>query len=456
VMTVALMQSARRWRAEWVPGLARSLLVALILSWAGSMSPAAAQTTASPDGTVVTINVPIDVILMGADVVSGADRRRITNLAKMAELIWNPGLQGLKFRDCLTFKIKVDIEVHPDAGRTFREPMPHQIDWYDDPAADVFVLDPGEDDHTKDSPNPYKDFTSGQWSDLDIGEFVHELGHLLGLGDDYIRVPDDSPKGWHAVDKPGREGTIMAKRVEGRWGTRPGRIDQNIVDRLDALVDQTGFEWPYCWEGSWQTEARHFEVVEDVVGLEPGHRQLHHEGTLEARFRFGVSKDGAIVGTGTAKVSRNAATTLHKPLEDPARHGSISSGEECTYSYDPAEAEGPIQVIGQKQGEDFWLLLNTISAMIDLRITTDCIRWDPINGVRPWGEGTYTLPTPLAGLVPTTQTNPVSSGFSIPARDGASEALEGFDASGAGWKARFTTLSEHRTRVEIRKLRASQ
>lgn len=99
------------------------------------------------------------------------------------------------------------------------------------------------------------------------------------------------------------------------------------------------------WQGRWRAETRHY--IEG--GATP--RQLRHQGSLEASFEFCVGKDGAIGGTGTANVRRRDAPNYTRIFE--------SGTSNCQERFDPSEAEVPVKVTGQRQGEEFLLRLET-------------------------------------------------------------------------------------------------
>ncbi len=65
---------------------------------------------------------------------------------------------------------------------------------------------------------------------IDYGTFAHELGHLLGLGDDYAE----------AGLVPGRGSGLMARDLE---------ITQDYVDRIAKLLEELD-RLPECWSGT--------------------------------------------------------------------------------------------------------------------------------------------------------------------------------------------------------------
>lgn len=187
------------------------------------------------------------------------------------------------------------------------------------------------------------------------------------------------------------------------------------------------------WEGRWRSEARHY--VEG--GATP--RQLRHEGSLEARFDFCVGEDGAIGGSGIAKVKRRQA---------PAVERSFDEGDSrCEEVFEPSEAEVPVKVTGQRQGDEFWLRLET--GPVEIRQTGLCT----IPGAAPqsWSNS-FSAPAVWFVLFAGSSTNPVLSGLKIAAEDGAEQDVDGFDAY-ADSDAPTRGLVEHRNRLQIRRPR---
>jgi len=78
---------------------------------------------------------------------------------------------------------------------------------------------------------------------MDSATWAHEIGHLMGLGDDYYH---ERGLGHAEGDPmPGREGTLMAGGHESQ-GTL---IDQNLADRLADIVNKVA-KLPQCWQGT--------------------------------------------------------------------------------------------------------------------------------------------------------------------------------------------------------------
>ena len=211
----------------------RAVLLAVALAAALLPAPAAvAKTGVTVDGTVVTFHVPIDVVGMAGQrfrygTLDADAAARL--LEDDANKLWNDQLADLPFLDCFTFRIDIDLNPVPGGHRS--EEGRHRIGYQREPTFRSYVNWPPGSPTSGDSSTLYQGSVDGEW---DMWAVPHEVGHLLGLDDDYTDV---------GGDKPGREGTIMAGGEV---------VDQNIVDRLGELVGEVE-DLPLCetWTGSF-------------------------------------------------------------------------------------------------------------------------------------------------------------------------------------------------------------
>lgn len=210
------------------------------------------KTRVSASGDVVTITVPIDVQLVGHDPVTDSDRTYFDQLEKLTDKFWwGDKLRELRYRDCLRFELVLDINLLPDSPEAVPRDGAHQIEWWlDDPNVRSTVIDPGTSDPTEDAPTAFRDSLTGQWGYMNIRDFNHELGHLLGLGDDYTGYPDSTPL-------PGRDGTMM----DGG-----STVDQALMDRIGKVIEEGGIELPECDE-VWEGEVRYAITGHPTIAL---------------------------------------------------------------------------------------------------------------------------------------------------------------------------------------------
>lgn len=224
------------------------VILAAVLLLASAADPVRALSSVSVEGTVVTITVPIDVFgdTRIRDPETGVVGTAGPYWETGAEQIWNDGLAPFRYLDCVTFKLDIDIkEFASDAsGR----PDAHSVRFYNDPTLRSKFWDPGAPTSQADAPTAFMQPLDGEFGPIDHFTVAHEVGHLLGLGDDYVDVVQP-------------DGTIRSEPLDGRPGTlmaesESANIDQAVVDRIGMLLDDLG-KLPECWAGtltgSWTT-----------------------------------------------------------------------------------------------------------------------------------------------------------------------------------------------------------
>ena len=212
-------------------------------------------TQVSVDGSQVTITVSIDLALGGlgeTEVPEGAQAEADT-LAQEIAAYWNQGFARLS-SPCVRFKLVVKINVVPQADAHLEQVGDDRLTWITTPGHHVVFW--GEDNYGNAAPPetydeydedgvapPGEDYGTpldhevwAMWSPQleTTRDFAHELGHMLGFGDDYA----------NGGPLPGREGTLMDN---GDF------VDQNLVDRLADLVRDSGHRLPECWEGTTES-----------------------------------------------------------------------------------------------------------------------------------------------------------------------------------------------------------
>lgn len=184
-----------------------------------------AQTHIRIEGRNITITIPIDA--------AGADQATATIWKESAEKLWNDAFAGPDnpYRGCLTLKLEVDVmPVRYDAKATsdrhmiFATSRPPK-EW----AAGGIV---GGD--------PYKTVDDGYFDAVfndpqNANHVAHEIGHLLGLLDDYTAKTTDGKR--VTTPRTGREHTLMA---DG------GAIDAVLLRRLVDILRQETHEVPDC------------------------------------------------------------------------------------------------------------------------------------------------------------------------------------------------------------------
>ncbi len=316
-------------------GLAALLCVAWVVAPFLSDACLAADTaegnTVTVDGTVVTIHVHVDVVLR-PDLV---DEESVALFAKLQDGInayWNSAFDALRYRDCLRLKVDVVLTVVALDNIGLASAPGDYIKVTTTPGHHVMIFAIGSQDAPDYLPRPAvvdpygpkaapgEDYVSPFQHDLDgtwandmepSRDFAHEIGHLLGLGDDYRNVPAArGAAGTESLD--GREGTLMDS---GDY------IDQNIVDRVGKLIEKAGNQLPTCWKGTWSQDSnRSYRVA--TTGAEVMKCDDKWDGTVS----FAERSDGVLDGTAIAKLTSGFSCTLDQGRSSVARVKQITYG----------------------------------------------------------------------------------------------------------------------------------
>jgi len=279
----------------------RRISLALVVC-AGALTLAphalAAGTTVSVSGTTATITVNVDVVVGDRSFtesdISDKFRASFETTARNVETYWNQAFAGHLYRGCTRFQLQLNLRVLPgseahwafvteDYIANVTSDGHHVMEWMETEwggsSARPVVFDPYEPKlpATADFASPYTHDLDGDWSpDMKSDrDYAHEVGHLMGLGDDY------NDHGSVA----GRAGTLM----DGG-----DAIDQNLVNRIGNIIKKAGIKLPSCWTGTIESDTSRV-YLEGIYG---GHTHCtdRWRGTLE----FGIAADGKIEGNGEA------------------------------------------------------------------------------------------------------------------------------------------------------------
>lgn len=308
---------------------------------AGAIQPlpvsADAGTRISVSGTHVTITVYLDIymgvyfgdqpvvdtdgaILLPANPMPEETRTEVRKLGEDAQNYWNRGLDGRTYRDCLTIEVDFVVEAVDREGTSLAQRTAEYLGWATVPGHHVVhwlesewgsgpmpqIYDPYDEDGVA---MPGEDFASPYDSDLDgvfspeletTRDWAHELGHLLGFGDDYDR---------HGAPLPGREGTLMSSGGDF--------VDQGLLDRLGKLIDGVEPNLPTCWKGTMRSEtSRDYSTGTRCWDV------------WESALRFTIDMEGKISGDGNGTVVSGPACT------QPAPEGPYITGQRFAISGD--------------------------------------------------------------------------------------------------------------------------
>jgi len=274
----------------------RFCLLASMLAVLASPVAANAKTTVSVSGMTATITVPVDVGGIGGAHFVDPDTGKQTTPAEYwtrgADAVWNGGFARYRYHDCVTFKLDLQIYAAKqsyDSGWKVDGTAGHHHIAVTDLDSRPYVDDPSAKSHNDDTTSAYTSDLGGVWTQQESNVTAHEVGHLMGLGDDY----SDAPAGGPSVPLAGRAGTLMA-------GSEHPVVDQNLVDRLGKLMEKAGIKLPQCWTGTIESNTSR-TYVEGIYG-----GNTHCTDHWHAMLRF-VIADGKIEGNGEARPTAQAS-----------------------------------------------------------------------------------------------------------------------------------------------------
>ncbi len=232
-----------------------------------------ATSVSPPKDEVVTITVNIDA--------PGLSEEEAKKWKSDAEKAWNAGFDR---SPVVCFKLQLVVNITPqpalrleDIKKARPRPDHHMIyrASFRKPSGDIVSGVRGGP--SGDTTYPLQNDIWGAWGDdvdaFGPGGYAHEVGHLMGLGDDY-HVVSQNPR--RAEPNPGRKNTLMA---DG------GPVDKQLVDRLAEQLRRAK-KLPSCWKGNM-----HSESTWSGTGCTE---------VWNTNVRFIVAPDGTLAGSGTA------------------------------------------------------------------------------------------------------------------------------------------------------------
>ena len=215
------------------------LAVGLLVLSLGPGTPAAAKstggTTASVDASGVSISVSVDFCCAHDAGEKTVFEPLLQEYAAQAAATWNQALAALPYKGCIPLRVAFHVQLL-NAGQKGAAGH-HQLDIDLTHPGRSYSTDPGAKTHNDDTSTAYQQDLGGEFffEGMSVRTWEHEMGHLMGLGDDYNDV------GAHSVATPGRETTLM----DGG-----SLIDQALADRLGEIAARAGLKMPPCWKGT--------------------------------------------------------------------------------------------------------------------------------------------------------------------------------------------------------------
>jgi hypothetical protein len=259
-------------------------------------------TTVAVDGTTVTITVHIDLCCF--DDVGTTLVAHIMNEVRAAQDMWNKALAKLPAHGCFDVKVVFDARLLNWSERWDAAYDQITIN-FDQPGRSYsagYGAGQNEDDNTNNTEIHGGIFYA---SDMTTGTWAHEIGHLMGLGDDYR----EQRQGFHSAMSclPGRGGTLMCN-------DRSGKIDQNLADRLADILNKAGL-LPQCWKGT-------LKIASSFLAVKPN----TCSDTWKLDFRVVIDAAGKASGSG---INRRASPVKGGPFCGP---GPLGSYQQQPYS----------------------------------------------------------------------------------------------------------------------------
>jgi hypothetical protein len=304
------MRQLRPRRVALLSLITAGMIGSILIPWAAQRASAASDggTSASVNGDTVTIAVNIDICCGGTSRDPANFDSLVRDDVKQAEAAWNQALSRLPYKGC--FSIHVAFSVHILTGPESEDGYHYLYVEPSEPGRSYVHGPPVGEDNTWVYLN-----VVGQselfLASMSIATWEHEIGHLMGLQDDY----QDQVVGGATVSValPGRAGTLM---------DTGSSIDQNLANRIGDLAAKSGLKLPSCWKGTiTSTSARQF--------FEGGQNSTCSDawtGTLS----FTVDGQNAVTGSGA--LNRNGAVACTNPGLEPGQPGVPPPTQTYTFS----------------------------------------------------------------------------------------------------------------------------
>jgi hypothetical protein len=280
---------AEAWRISAAAG---GLAIALLLLSA----PAHAVTDLRFDGMTIVVHVPIEVRGMRRRIVdqeTGEQFDAIPYIEREVERIWNDAFEGFSW-ECWSFRL--DLELVSISWEARSTDGYHMVEV--DPTRDRSLWEAtGPDDMipSADFPFAYTRDMVGLFNTPDPSILAHEIGHALGLGDDYLGRGVFKPEAGGIGDTAG--GVVFLDEdgdpiQPGSFMTHGVGLPEPVhLARAVAMMKEAGMLPPCAWTGrlDW-TERAENDAEPNRTGDE-----IKHDGFADVSIR--ADTEGKLSGT---------------------------------------------------------------------------------------------------------------------------------------------------------------
>lgn len=336
------------------------VLLAIVASLVVPATPAAAGTTVNPNGNVVTITIPVDVV--GAEDESSPDGTMslVDYWEKILNDTWGAAFDSIPYKNCYRFELKLKLTAQ---GRDFDSTKGRHRILVGAPTGGL-TFDGTGFDGTKETSRDHAtgDGTRSLEHDRDGAipvdapptVIAHEFGHLFGLGQD---SENGAPKSGHDLDD------VMVGGVPGADLSQAPDIDKKLIDRIGKIIerylkDQNKKPLSKCQ--SWTGKLRSEHTVAGACAF-----------TWKGTFEFGVVEEQVLGSATVSPDGRCPAVAGPVTITGTADDGGFTLGSDSYIlaAGTRAEKTGPNRAKGTSNFNDAY---NNVMTTLEMKCVKNC------------------------------------------------------------------------------------